>query len=91
VFSHPTLTVDTLLSYLSWQIADLAAMGWGAMVGLLAQGIAALGLRDLLGAAASAPMAIAAVSTLYSVLVVMALRVLYKNLVTARSVDTRNA
>lgn len=91
VFSHPTLTVESLLSYVSWQIADLAAMGWGAMIGLMAQGVAALGLRDLLGAAASAPMAIAAASVLYSVLVVMALRVLYKNLVTARSVDIRNA
>lgn len=91
VFSHPTLTVESLLSYVSWQVADLAAMGWGAMVGLMAQGVAALGLRDLLGAAASAPMAIAGASVLYSVLVVMALRVLYKNLVTARSVDIRNA
>ncbi len=91
VFSHPTLTVESLLSYVSWQIADLAAMGWGAMVGLMAQGVAAVGLRDLLGAAASAPMAIAGASVLYSVLVVMALRVLYKNLVTARSVDIGNA
>lgn len=91
VFSHPTLTAESLLSYVSWQIADLAAMGWGAMVGLMAQGVAALGLRDLFGAAASAPMAVAGASVLYSVLVVMALRVLYKNLVTARSVDIRNA
>ena len=91
VFSHPALTLESLLSYVSWQIADLAAMGWGAMLGLMAQGVAALGLRDLLGAAASAPLAIAAASALYSVLVVMALRVLYKNLVTARSVDIGNA
>ena len=86
VFSHPALTLGSLLSWMSWQITDLAAAGWSAGMGILAQGVGALGLQGALDAAAAAPLAIAGVAVAYSALVVLALRVLYKNLVTARAV-----
>jgi anti-sigma factor RsiW len=91
VFSHPALTLGSLLSWMSWQITDLAAASWAASMGILAQGVGALGLQGILDAAAAAPMAIAGAALAYSALVVLALRVLYKNLITARSVGIRYA
>ena len=89
VFSHAALTPGALLSYAWWQVSDLAAAAWGAGWGLVAQGFTSVGAQG--EAAASAPLALAAVFTAYSLLVVLALRVLYKNLVTARSVGIRHA
>ncbi len=91
VFSHPALTLGSLLSWMSWQITDLAAAGWSAGMGILAQGVGALGLQGALEAATAAPVAIAGVAVAYSALVVLALRVLYKNLVTARPVGIGHA
>jgi len=91
VFSNPALTPGALLSYAWWQLSDLAAATWGAGWGVLAQGLTAAGAQGLIDAAASAPVALAAGTTVYSLLVVLALRVLYKNLVTARSAGIRHA
>lgn len=91
VFSHPALTPGALLSYAWWQLSDVAVAAWGVGWGIMAQGLTAVGAQGLAEAAASAPMALAAVTTVYSVLVVLALRVLYKNLVTARSMGIRHA
>ncbi len=91
VFSHPALTLGSLLSWMSWQITDLAAASWSAGMGIVAQGVGALGLQGVLDAAAAAPMAIAGAALAYSALVVLALRVLYKNLVTARPVGIGHA
>ncbi|MEX2468090.1 MAG: zf-HC2 domain-containing protein [Gemmatimonadota bacterium] len=91
VFSHAALTPGALLSYAWWQLTDLATVAWGAGWGLLAQGVTAMGAQGLLETAASAPVVLAAASVVYSVLVVLALRVLYKNLVTARSVGIQHA
>ena len=91
VFSHAALTPGALLSYAWWQVSDLAAAAWGAGWGTIAQGLTSLGAQGLVETAASAPLALAAVFTAYSLLVVLALRVLYKNLVTARSVGIRHA
>lgn len=91
VFSHPALTLGSLLSWMSWQITDLAAASWSAGMGILAQGVGALGLQGVLDAATAAPMAIAGAALAYSALVVLALRVLYKNLVTARPVGIGHA
>lgn len=91
VFSHAALTPGALLSYAGWQLTDMAAAAWGAGWGLLAQGMTAVGAQGLFTGMASVPVAIAAATTVYSVLVVLALRVLYKNLVTVRSVGIRHA
>jgi hypothetical protein len=91
VFSHPALTPGALLSYAGWQLTDMAAAAWSAGWGLLAQAMTAVGAQGLFAGMASAPLALAAATTVYSVLVVLALRVLYKNLVTVRSVGIRHA
>lgn len=91
VFSHPALTAETLISYVWWQLGDLAAAAWSAGVGAAAQAIGALGLQGVLETMGSAPFTVAAATTAYSLLVVLALRVLYKNLVAARSVDISHA
>lgn len=91
LFSHPALTAETLISYVWWQVGDLAAAAWSTGIGAAAQAIGALGLQDLLDTVGSAPVAVAAGTTVYSLLVVLALRVLYKNLVAARSVDISHA
>ena len=91
VFSHRQLTPGALLSYLAWQAADLAAVGWSTAMAQLGRAAGALGLQDVLGAAATAPGAVVAGALAYSLLVVLAFRVLYKNLIAARSMDIRHA
>ena len=91
VFSHPAMTLGSLLSWMSWQISDLAGAAWSAGMGVLAQGVGALGLQGALDAAVSAPLAIAGGVVAYSALMALALRVLYKNLVPARTVELGHA
>lgn len=91
VFSNPAVTPGALAAYAWWQLTDLAGALWGAGIGVLAEAAGALGLGQLAGLAASAPVVLVAAATAYSVLAVLALRVLYRNLVTGRPVGIRHA
>jgi hypothetical protein len=88
VFSSPALTPGALASYAWWQIGDLAAAVWAAGTGLVADATWSLGLQGLIGSLGTAgPAALAGGAIAYSLLLVLALRVLYKNLVTACAVE----
>ena len=91
VFSHPTITFGSLVSFAWWQIADLGSTAMTAFSALLFQGIDSFGVRSLLDVLASAPLMVAAGVLVYSVLCVLALRVLYRNLFTDRSRRDRYA
>lgn len=88
VFSSPALTPGALVSYAWWQLGDLAAAAWSAGLGIASGLVSSAGLQGLAGTlGAAAPAALAAAAAVYSLLLVLAFRVLYKNLVTARGVE----
>jgi anti-sigma factor RsiW len=91
VFSHPTLTMGSLASFLFWQLADVSMVLFGGLTGAMAQSVDAFGARSLLEALAAAPLMVAGAVLTYSVLCVLALRVLYKNLFANRPVRDRYA
>jgi anti-sigma factor RsiW len=87
LFSHPTLTPQALASFAMWQISDLLAAGWN---GLLATGMTiatTTGYESMLQsftALARTPLVLAGGALVYSAVAALALRVLYKNLITHR-------
>lgn len=91
VFSHPTLTPGALASFAWWQLADLAALGWTAVSGVALESTQVFGLGALWQTATAAPVVLGAGVLLYTVFSALALRVLYRNLITTRPVDTRYA
>jgi anti-sigma factor RsiW len=90
VFSHPTLTPQALASYAFWQMTDLLLAAWD---GLLSGGptlARSLGLDGLVGAMVDAPLIAAAGLAIYAVAFVVAVRILYTNLI-GRTPRTRYA
>ncbi len=85
VFSHPTLTLQSLASFTLWQLGDLFSAAGNAVLadGLdLATVPAADSLLDLV---AGAPLVVAGGALAYSAFAAVALRILYKNLSGKRS------
>lgn len=80
LWSHPTLTLGSLISFAWWQASDLAATAFGALSGFVAQNVEVAGLYPLLESAASAPAMVAVGALAYTTICALALRVLYKNL-----------
>jgi anti-sigma factor RsiW len=91
VFSHPTLTLGSLASFVAWQVVDFGSAVFSGASGAIAQAVDAVGARGLLDALASAPLMMAGAGLVYVVLCVLALRILYKNLFTRRSLGGRYA
>ncbi len=91
VFSHPTITLGSLVSFAWWQVAELGSTAVTALSGVLFQGLDSLGARSLFDALASAPLLVAGGVLVYSVLCALALRVLYRNLFMDRSRRDRYA
>ncbi|MBM4182666.1 MAG: hypothetical protein FJ207_00410 [Gemmatimonadetes bacterium] len=86
VFSHPTLTPQALASFALWQVGDFFSVVWNgvAATGLeLASVGTASSLLDLL---AGSPLLLAGGALAYSAFALVALRVLYKNLIGVRYV-----
>lgn len=91
VFSHPTLTLGSLVSFTWWQVADLGAAFFSGLSNTLLRGIESTGARGILDVLVSAPLFVAVCVIAYSTLCVLALRVLYKNLLTNRPSNGRQA
>lgn len=91
VFSHPTITLGSLVSFAWWQVAELGSTAVAALSGVLSQGVDSLGARSLFDLLASAPLLVAGGVLVYSVLCALALRVLYRNLFMDRSRRDRYA
>ena len=87
VFSHPTLTLGSLVSFAWWQVTDLATALLSGVSGALLQG----GAQPLAGVLTSSPLAVGAGVLVYSMVSALALRVLYKNLLSKRPADGRYA
>lgn len=89
VFSHPGLTLGTLASFLWWQVADLASAGWAAVSGGALESAELFGVYSLFEALASAPTLAAGGAVAYSLVSALALRVLYKNIISNRPPEGR--
>jgi anti-sigma factor RsiW len=85
VFSHPTITLGSLVSFAWWQLAEVGSTALTAISALLVQGVDSFGARSLFDMVASAPLLVAGGVLVYSVFCALALRVLYRNLLTDRS------
>ncbi|MDX1646100.1 MAG: zf-HC2 domain-containing protein [Longimicrobiales bacterium] len=90
LWSHPTLTMGSLASFLWWQVRDGAETALGGLSAVVTQGDW-FGLYALLDIAASAPAMVAAGAVAYTTVCALALRVLYKNLYANRSTHERYA
>ncbi len=90
VFSHPTVTPASLLSFVWWQVSDVAAGGWTALSGALLQSAELFSVYSVFGELASAPFAVAGGALAYSLVSVLALRVLYRNIIANRPMDGRH-
>jgi hypothetical protein len=84
VFSHPTLTPQALASFVVWKLNDLFAAGWSALASTALEGAQLMGVDSFVRAFLDAPWVVAGGALLYSVVSVLALRVLYKNLLGGR-------
>lgn len=85
LWSHPTLTLGSLVSFVWWQVADIATTAMGALSGAATQSAEVFGLYSLLDNLASAPALVAGGVLAYTMICALALRVLYTNLFTNRS------
>lgn len=85
LWSHPTLTLSSLVSFAWWQVSDVAAGALGALSGMVTQSAEVFGVLSLLESLASAPALVAGGALAYTMICGLALRVLYKNLITRRS------
>ncbi len=82
VFSHPTLTPQALASFALWQLTDLFALGWNAVVGVGLESASLLGAESLFDLVFGSPLVVAGGALAYSAVAAVALRILYKNLIT---------
>lgn len=84
VFSHPTLTPQALASFALWQLSDIFAVGWNAVVGVGLDAASVLGAGSLVDLVLGSPFVVAGGALAYSAVAAVALRVLYKNLIAHR-------
>lgn len=80
VFSHPALTVGSLLSFAWWQVSDLASGALATLSSAVPQNSDASGVSSLFEMLAAAPILVAGGVILYTMASAFAVRVLWKNL-----------
>ncbi|MGB1841630.1 MAG: anti-sigma factor family protein [Longimicrobiales bacterium] len=80
VFSHPALTVGSLLSFAWWQVSDLASGALATLSSAVLQNSDASGVSSLFEMLAAAPILVAGGVILYTMASAFAVRVLWKNL-----------
>lgn len=91
VFSHPSVTMGSLLSFIAWQISDLAAMAGSGVGSTFSGALQLIGGPAALEVVRGSPLLLAAAVVAYLLISALALRVLYKNLFAERPADGRYA
>jgi anti-sigma factor RsiW len=84
IFSHPTLTPQALASFVLWKVTEVAALARSGLGTMALDGAQLLGLDALVGALIDAPFMLASGALAYVALSALALRVLYRNLLSSR-------
>lgn len=87
VFSHPLLTVGNLFHYVSWKASALLASAFSAVAGHLVESVAVFRAYALLEAVSASPLLVGLGGLAFTVLCVMALWILYRNLIATPQVD----
>ncbi len=80
LFTHPTLTPGALASFTWWKMTDLASAAWQAVASAALQSSGVFGVFSLVGSLPLSPMALAGVFLTLSSGTVLAVWVLYRNL-----------
>lgn len=80
VFSHPSVTMGSLVSFVWWQLSDMVALAASGVGGVLSRAITLVGGDFVLETLSSSPAALGAVVLGYAVVCAFAFRVLYRNL-----------
>ena len=91
LYTHPTLTLGSLLSFAAWQLGDLTGAALAAVSGAVTGSAEVFGLYSLLETVASAPVLVALGAVAYTMVCSLALRVLYRNLFANRPSRARYA
>jgi hypothetical protein len=89
VFSHPTLTLGSLASFVVWQLVDVGTVLFSGVSASLGGALEALGAGALVDTLATAPIMMVGAVLAYSLLCVLAFRVLYRNVLSSRSLRDR--
>lgn len=90
VFSHPTVTMGSLLSFVGWQLGDMLNAAMSGVGGVISRAVSLVGGEVVLETLSSSPVALGAVVLGYTLVSVLAIRVLYRNLAN-RPTDRRYA
>lgn len=91
VFSHPSVTLGSLLSFLAWQVSDIVAMAGAGLANTVTNATSAVGGQAAVDALTGSPALLGTAVVAYLVISALALRVLYKNLFAGRPADGRYA
>lgn len=91
VFSHPTLTLGSLASFIWWKASDLAGVAWQAVASTAMESAGVFGVFSFLGSLPLTPAAVAGVFAVLSLGTVAASWVLYRNLFAHHPMDGRIA
>jgi len=91
VFSHPTLTLDALVSFTWWKATEGAGLAWQAVASAATDSAGLFNLFSFFGSLALSPMAVAGLVAAFSLGSVAATWVLYRNLFAHHPMDARIA
>lgn len=91
VFSHPLLTLGTFSTYVSWKASAVLASLGSTLGSAVVDSVAMFRAYSLIGALARSPILVGLGGLGFSLLSAVALWVLYRNLLTTPSVESRYA
>jgi anti-sigma factor RsiW len=91
VFTHPALTPGALVSFAWWKASDLASLAWGAIASRAMESAQVFGVFSFFQSLALSPTSLVAAFVAFSAGTLLAVWVLYRNLVNALPADARHA
>jgi len=91
VFTHPALTPGALLSFAWWKASELASLGWGALASRAMESAQVFGVFSFFQSLALSPTSLVAAFLAFSAGTLLAVWVLYRNLVNALPADAGHA
>jgi hypothetical protein len=91
VFSHPLLNAGSLATYLSWKLGALLSAAASVVGGAVVESVALFRIYAVLGALKDAPYLVGAGGVVFTALSAWAFWVLYRNVLSAPSMEKRYA
>jgi len=91
IFTHPALTPGALVSFAWWKASELASIGWGAIASRAMESAQLFGVFSFFQSLALSPTSLVAAFVAFSAGTLLAVWVLYRNLVNVHPADARYA